>query len=470
MAVSGHNFNLPGFEKTLVYRAKNFRTFELFDMNRSTYELTVLKTPATATCGVVRDWLTVHLRESWQVGDRIFAPGTLLVLPYADALAGIVAENIRVIFKPSRASSLLDYKATKSGIFVTVLDTMRTRLFFAEDAAGTWNMNELSPEVGDFNNIRVQPVEPEARDGVHLLVSGFLTPPTLYRASFVGGFSAENFTLRKVRATPVRFRAGGLEVRQRWAISDDGTRVPYFVVGDPQALDGKRSAPTLLSGYGGFEVSQTPAYLSLYGRSMLEKGYVYALANIRGGGEFGPTWHQAALKENRHRSYEDFAAVARDLVAAGITTVPQLAAMGASNGGLLIGNMYTRYPELFGALICQVPLLDMKRYSHLLAGASWKAEFGDPDTEDWEFIKTFSAYHGVDPADIHPPLLLTTSTRDDRVHPAHARKFMALLESLGKPVHYFESLEGGHAGAADVKQRASMYAMIFTYLDNAILP
>lgn len=470
MAVSGHNFNLPGFEKTFVYRAKNFRNFEVFDMNRQTHELTRLQTPSTAVCGAVRDWLTVHLRENWRVGDRVFTTGSLLAMPYEDAKTEPIAERIQVIFKPSKSSSLLDYHATKSGIMFTVLDNVQTKLFFAEDAPKGWSVNELKPEIGDFNNIRVQPVNPEARDGVHLLVSGFLTPPTLYRGSFVGGFKAENFALKELRSTPARFDATGLEVRQRWVISDDGTRVPYFVVGSTAALDGKAPAPTLLSGYGGFESSKTPFYASLYGKGLLEKGYVYALANIRGGGEFGPAWHQAVLKENRHKAYEDFAAIARDLVASGITTVPQLAAMGGSNGGLLMGNMYTRYPGLFGAIVCQVPLLDMKRYSHLLAGASWIAEFGDPDTDDWDFIKDFSAYHNVNPRDVHPTLLLTTSTRDDRVHPAHARKFMALLDDLKKPVHYFENIEGGHAGAADVKQSAYIYAMIFTYLDNAILP
>lgn len=470
MMIGGHNFNLRGFEKTVVYRAINFRNHELYDMNRATYELSRIQAPASANCGAVRDWLTVELRENWILDGRTFTAGSLLALPYHDAITQPVAERVHVIFEPTDTSSLLSYAGTKSGIMFTVLDNVRTRLFFAEDKTSSWDIHDLHPDIGDYNNIRVQPVNAEIRDGVHLLVTGFLTPPTLYRGSFIGGFTAEHFTLREVRSTPARFDTTGLEVRQRWATSDDGTRVPYFVVGTTAALDGEKPAPTLLSAYGGFEVKSTPSYSSLYGKGLLEKGYVYALANIRGGGEFGPRWHQAALKEKRHTSYEDFAAVARDLVTAGITTVPQLAAIGGSNGGLLMGNMYTHYPQLFGAIICQVPLLDMKRYSHLLAGASWMVEYGDPDTSDWKYLKNYSPYHNVNPADIHPTMLLTTSTRDDRVHPAHARKFMALLESLGKPVHYYENSEGGHAGAADVKQKAYIYAMIFTYLDNAILP
>ncbi|MEX3610697.1 prolyl oligopeptidase family serine peptidase [Rothia sp. LK2588] len=473
--VGGHNFNLPGFEKTMVYRTINFRNTELYDMDRTTHEITRFRVPRSADCAAVRDWLTVHLREPWEVAGQRFASGSLLALPYEAAKeqaddSELRADQVRVIFEPTPASSLLSYAGVKDGIYFTVLDNVRTRLYFAEDTAEGWKISDLNPDVGEFNTIRVQPINAEARNSVNMVVSGFLTPPTLYKGSFTGGFAGENFGVEKLRSTPDRFDTAGLEVRQRWVTSADGTRVPYFVVGLTAALDGEKTAPTLLSAYGGFQVSQTPSYSSLNGKGLLEKGYVYALANIRGGGEFGPAWHQAALRENRARTFEDFAAVARDLVDAGITTVPQLAAMGGSNGGLLVGNMYTHYPHLFGALVCQVPLLDMKRYSHLLAGASWVAEYGDPDTDDWEFLGEFSPYHCVNPDDLHPTLLLTTSTRDDRVHPAHARKFMALLESLGKPVHYFENIEGGHAGAADVHQRAAMHAMIFTYLDNAILP
>lgn len=361
-------------------------------------------------------------REDWTLDGVTFTAGSLLALPYADALAGPVAARVHRISEPADGSSLLSYSATKSGIMFTVLNNVRTELHFARDLGGHWDIHRLHPDVGEFNNIRVQPVNPNIRDGVRLLVTGFLTPPTLYRGSFVDGFDAEHFTLRKLRSAPARLDASGLEVRQRWVTSDDGTRVPYFAVGTTAALNGEAPAPTLLSAYGGFEVKNTPSYSSLYGKGLLEKGYLYALANIRGGGEFGPRWHQAALKENRHKSFEDFAAVARDLVDARITTVPQLAAIGGSNGRLLMGNMYTRYPHLFGALIFRVPLLDMKRYSHLLAGASWVSEYGNPDTSDWSYLKEFSPYHSINSADVHPTLLLTTSTKDDRVLTAPGRE------------------------------------------------
>jgi prolyl oligopeptidase len=252
-------------------------------------------------------------------------------------------------------------------------------------------------------------------------------------------------------------------MEQHFATSKDGTRVPYFLV-RPKDLKFDGKAPTLLYGYGGFTVSMTPSYSGSIGKAWLEQGGVYALANIRGGGEYGPRWHQAALKANRHKAYEDFAAIADDLVARKITAPRHLGTMGGSNGGLLMGNMLTQYPEKFGAIVVQVPLLDMKRYSHLLAGASWMAEYGDPDTSDWDFIKTFSPYHLFDAKKDYPATLFTTSTKDDRVHPAHARKMMALMEAAGKDVRYYENIEGGHGGAANNAQAAHMNALSYTFL------
>ncbi|MGO1199707.1 MAG: prolyl oligopeptidase family serine peptidase, partial [Dermabacteraceae bacterium] len=260
---------------------------------------------------------------------------------------------------------------------------------------------------------------------------------------------------------------------QHFATSDDGTRIPYFEISRLDASGSEGGAagtdaprPTLLFGYGGFEISLTPSYLGGIGKAWLERGGTYVLANIRGGGEYGPRWHQAALKENRHRAYEDFSSVAKDLLERGVTDRDHLAVRGGSNGGLLTGNMLTQYPELFGAVIIQVPLLDMKRYSHLLAGASWMAEYGDPDTEDWEYVRTFSPYHLLeeDRGEEYPSTFVLTSTRDDRVHPGHARKFTAALESLGADVRYWENIEGGHGGAATNEQAARMNALLYTFL------
>jgi prolyl oligopeptidase len=232
-------------------------------------------------------------------------------------------------------------------------------------------------------------------------------------------------------------------------------------------LDGEN--PTLLYGYGGFEISLTPGYQPSVGRAWTSQAGVYVVANIRGGGEYGPRWHQAALKQNRLRAYEDFAAVAEDLVKRKVTCKDRLGIQGGSNGGLLVGNMVALYPDLFCAAVCQVPLLDMKRYHLLLAGASWMAEYGNPDAPgEWDFIKTFSPYQNIDPNVDYPAVLFTTSTRDDRVHPGHARKMMAKMHDQGHDVSYYENIEGGHGGAANNKQRAYMQALAYSYLKERL--
>jgi prolyl oligopeptidase len=285
--------------------------------------------------------------------------------------------------------------------------------------------------------------------------SGFDSPSRLLRGTGTG-------PLEEVRAAPGFFDAENLTVHQYFATSKDGTAIPYFVVRSGE-IDGP--GPTLLYGYGGFENSYTPGYSPVMGRLWLARGGTYALANIRGGGEYGPRWHTQAMREGRHLVAEDFAAVATDLVNRGITTVPQLGAQGGSNGGLLMGIMLTKYPELFGALVCQVPLLDMRRFHLLLAGASWVAEYGNPDDPaDWEFIAEYSPYQNVSADADYPPVLITTSTRDDRVHPGHARKMTAALEASGHRVWYYENIEGGHAGAADNAQSAFKTALAFAFL------
>jgi prolyl oligopeptidase len=306
-------------------------------------------------------------------------------------------------------------------------------------------------------------VDPDESDEYFLMVSGYLEPATLE----YGCVGAQPVT---IKAMPAFFDASRLEVSQHFATSKDGTRVPYFQVSPrDMPLDGAR--PTLLYGYGGFEISLTPAYNASVGRGWLSQGGVFAVANIRGGGEYGPRWHQAALRENRLRAYEDFAAVAEDLIARNVTSPARLGIQGGSNGGLLVGNMVTRYPRLFGAAVCQVPLLDMRRYSKMLAGASWMAEYGDPDkAEDWGFIQAFSPYHNVKPDAKCPPILFTTSTRDDRVHPGHARKMMALMREMGHDVRYYENIEGGHGGAANNEQAAFMQALAYTFLWRTLGP
>ncbi|MDQ3556823.1 MAG: prolyl oligopeptidase family serine peptidase, partial [Gemmatimonadota bacterium] len=287
--------------------------------------------------------------------------------------------------------------------------------------------------------------------------SGFTQPTTLYLAE-------ENGSVREVRRMPAMFNAAGLAVEQHEVRSKDGTRVPYFVV-RPENMPQDGTNPTLLYAYGGFEVSQTPGYNATTGGAWLERGGVYVLANIRGGGEFGPEWHRSALLENRQRAYDDFIAVAEDLIARRITSPDHLGIMGGSNGGLLVGAALTQRPDLFDAVVVQVPLLDMRRYHRLLAGASWMAEYGNPDNpEEWAYISRYSPYQNVRHGMDYPRVLFTTTTRDDRVHPGHARKMAAKMESMGYPVLYFENTEGGHGSGVTSEQRARMQALTFAYL------
>jgi prolyl oligopeptidase len=267
----------------------------------------------------------------------------------------------------------------------------------------------------------------------------------------------------KVKTTPEFFESEGMKALQYETPSPDGTLIPYFVVTPPGFhADGRN--PTMLYGYGGFEISEAPRYSGSVGASWLARGGVYVLANIRGGGEFGPKWHEAALREKHQVVFDDFTAVARDLVARGITSPEHLGIVGGSNGGLLVGGCFVQHPEQFGAVVCQVPLLDMKRYNKLLAGASWMAEYGNPDTDDWEFMKTWSPYQNLDPDKTYPKVLFVTSTRDDRVHPGHARKMVAKMTDMDKPVYYYENTEGGHGAAANLNQRAYMWALTYSYL------
>jgi prolyl oligopeptidase len=322
-----------------------------------------------------------------------------------------------------------------------------------------WSRAAL-PGVPEFGSTDIVGTDEDNSDEYLLNSSGYIEPASLRR-----GVIGEPTEILK--QAPTRFDTDGLEVRQFFATSKDGTQIPYFVVSE----QGSSARPTLLTGYGGFEVSEKPGYSATIGRGWLARGGNYVVANIRGGGEYGPEWHTSVLKGNRMRVYEDFAAVAEDLVTRGITTVGQLGTMGGSNGGLLMGVMLTRYPELFGAIVCQVPLLDMLRYHKLLAGASWVAEYGDPEIEaERSYLRTYSPYHNVHKGFPYPPILFTTSTRDDRVHPGHARKMVARMRELGHPVRYYENTEGGHAAGADNEQRALTWALVLEFLWRQLAP
>jgi len=296
-------------------------------------------------------------------------------------------------------------------------------------------------------------------DNFFFYYQNFLTPSSLYYAD------ASTLQFNFVQSMPAFFDASGLDVWQYEVKSSDGTMIPYFVIGS-QNMEYNGNNPTLLYAYGGFESPSLPRYSAIVGNSWLEKGGVYVLANIRGGGEFGPQWHQAGLKENRQLVFDDFHAVAEDLIARSITSGSRLGIQGGSNGGLLVGVAFTQRPDLYNAVVCQVPLLDMQRYNKLLAGASWMAEYGDPDIpEEWDFIRKYSPYHNLEEDQDYPVVFFTTSTRDDRVHPGHARKMVAKMKDMGYPVYYYENTEGGHAGASTNEQRAMTTALGYTYLN-----
>lgn len=443
----------PGFERLLVSRSFDFFNRKRYELRGG--ELLEIEVPTDAGTSIHREWLLIRPRSDWTVGGTTYVAGTLLATEYEQFLSGTV--DLAVVFEPDEHTSLESYAWTRDRLILVTLADVASRIEVV--TPGTWQREPVSGIPPNTNTVVVD--ADEYGDEILLDSSGFDTPSRLLWGR-AGG------ELTEIKSAPAFFDASDIEVRQHFVASADGTMIPYFVVGHRDA-DGP--GKTLLGGYGGFENSNTPGYAGVLGRLWLSRGGTYVLANIRGGGEYGPRWHTQAMREGRHLVHEDFAAVAADLVARGITTVDQLAAQGGSNGGLLMGIMLTKYPELFGALVCSVPLLDMKRYHLLLAGASWMAEYGDPDDpDDWAFISEYSPYQNISAERTYPPLLMTTSTRDDRVHPGHARKMTAALEAAGHRVRYYENVEGGHAGAADNAQTAFRSALIYEFLHRTLDP
>jgi prolyl oligopeptidase len=441
-----------GFERDFVLRSIEFYRSQLF--LRTSGGLVRVPVPEDAMAGVHREWLLVRTRSEWAKGGRTYPGGTLLAAPFDRFMNG--DQDLTVLFEPDAHTSLAYHAWTRHHLILNMLHDVRSELAVLTPPAvpspgAQWQRASL-PGVPPFAQTDIAGTDPDDSDEYLLVSSSFTEPETLRRGD-VGG---ETETLKQ---EPAFFDSSGLSVRQFFATSADGTAIPYFVTGpdDP--------GPALLTGYGGFEHSLTPSYSGVIGRGWLERGGTYVVANLRGGGEYGPQWHLSAVKEHRHRVYEDFAAVAADLVSRGITAPARLGAEGGSNGGLLMGVMLTRYPQLFGAIVGQVPLLDMRRYNELLAGASWMAEYGDPRVPaEWEYLRPFSPYHNVSVTDQYPPVLFVTSTRDDRVHPGHARKMVALLRETGHDVSYHENIEGGHSAGADNEQRAFNWALMLEFL------
>ncbi|NKQ52963.1 S9 family peptidase [Amycolatopsis sp. K13G38] len=442
-----YHLSTPGFERDFVGRSLDFYRSEKY--LRTPERLIRIDVPEDAQTTVHREWLLIRIRSSWTVNGRDYAAGTLLAARFDDYLDG--SRELTTLFEPDAHTSLEAYDWTRDHLILTTLSDVRTELHVLTPNEG-WRRAPLTTGL-ELGTAEILDTDPDDSEEYLLSTSGFTEPPTL-SYGHVGG------ELELLKQSPARFDSDGTAVDQYFATSRDGTKIPYFVV-RPNAAVG----PTLLTGYGGFEVSRLPGYSGVIGRGWLARGGTYVVANIRGGGEYGPSWHTQAIKENRYLVYEDFAAVAQDLVERGITTPERLGIQGGSNGGLLMGVMLTRYPELFGAIVCQVPLLDMRRYHLLLAGASWMAEYGDPDdANEWAYISQYSPYQNVHSGRDYPPTLFMTSTRDDRVHPAHARKMVAKMREQGYGVRYHENIEGGHGAAADNEQLAQKWALLFEFL------
>ncbi len=401
--------------------------------------------------GLFKDHLLVTLRSDWTVGGATYPQGGLLAADLGAFLQG--RRRFDVLFAPSGKVSLDGVATTRDRVVVSTLDNVRSRLLtFTLGEAGFVSGELELPGLGTANVLGAS----DDTDLFFIRYEDFLVPPTLLA---VAGGRAD-----RVKTSPAFFAADGMRVSQLEATSKDGTTVPYFMV-TPAGFEPRGDSPTLLYGYGGFEISERPRYRADMGAAWLERGGVYVVANIRGGGEFGPSWHQAAIKENRMRSFEDFIAVAEELIRRRITSPRRLGIMGGSQGGLLVAGCMTLRPDLYRAVVSQVPLADMRRYHRLLAGASWMGEYGNPDLpEEWGFIRTWSPYHLLRADVDYPTPFFWTNTRDDRVHPAHARKMVARMLEQGHPVFYFENVEGGHGSGTVASQRAFTTALEYAYL------
>lgn len=404
--------------------------------------------------GFFRDQMMIQMRDDWTVGDITAPRGSLISVKIDDLVKGTPANSLQVIFEPSQGMAIQGVSIGRDRILVDTLVDVKGQLFALTPSGAGWDRQAIDlPANGSIRIIS----NSSTSDNAFINFESHLQPDTLFHLDASGA-------LADIRSLPAKFDASALQTVQKFAVSPDGTKIPYFLISQKDTeLNGE--TPTLLYAYGGFEISQTPDYLGGVGMLWLEAGGAYAVANIRGGGEYGPDWHQAALKENRQKAFDDFIAVAEDLIASGLTSPAHLGIRGGSNGGLLMGAMITQRPDLFNAVICAVPLLDMLRYHKLLAGASWIGEYGDPENaEDRAWIKQWSPYQKVGEHEAYPEVYFYTSTRDDRVHPGHARKMARKMIDMGHPVLYHENIEGGHSAAANLKQAAYSSAMQMTYL------
>ena len=450
----------PNFERTVFGHSADFYNTEINVLVDG--KLVKIDKPSDAALSWQREWAFLLLKSDFKVAERTYKSGSLLAIKFDALMRG--ERSFELLFEPTATRSLSRSgpTTTRDFLLLNILDNVSGRIEELQYLGGKWQRREVkAPSPGALGAEGMH--DPFVKDDPlanHYSMSylDFLTPASMYLSK---AGSDERELLKR---NPTFFDSTGMRAEQRFATSKDGTQVPYFVV-YPKGVKTDGTNPTVLYGYGGFQISMTPFYSGGWGTTWLQRGGVFVVANIRGGGEFGPTWHQSAIKQNKQKSYDDFAAVAEDLIKAGITKSQHLGIMGGSNGGLLVGAVMVQRPELFGAVVCSVPLLDMQRYHKLLAGNSWMAEYGNPDKADeWAYISQYSPYHNVKKGVKYPKVLFATSTRDDRVHPGHARKMAARMLEQGHDVLYFENIEGGHGGASNNEQRANLVALENTFL------
>ncbi len=441
-------------EKTYagVAQAITFYTSNLFMFDNE--ELVKIDIPQDADFSdILGDQAIISLKSDWTIGEKTFKQGSVISAHYPSLLEG--KHDLTLIVEPDERSSVTSSIATKNRLVFNMLNNVKSELYSYRFENGRWEREKI--EAPALGAIRLGSND-DVSDEFFFYYENFLTPSSLHFAN------ASDNSFKIIKSLPSFFDSEKYKVLQYEAESKDGTMIPYFVIGAKE-LESTPQNPTLLYAYGGFEVSRLPFYSATWGSTWLDNGGVFVMANIRGGGEFGPRWHQAGLKENRQRVYDDFHAVAEDLIERKITASRNLGIYGGSNGGLLVGAAFTQRPDLYEAVVCAVPLLDMKRYNKLLAGASWMGEYGNPDIpEEWEYIKKYSPYHNLKEDMKYPEVLFMTSTRDDRVHPGHARKMVAKMADMGHKIYYYENTEGGHAGSSTNEQRAKAQALRISYL------
>lgn len=412
--------------------------------------------------GIYKGQFLFSLQQDWTPeGQGEFKAGDLVAFELDAFLKTRTLPPVSLVFRPSATQAVDGVAVAKGAALLAISDNVIGKVLRLSPSASGWTTTPV--ELPGTGQVGIAFADSE-ETAVFLNYEDFLTPSSLLNYDITSG------AVTPLKSLPAKFDTAGLKVEQFFATSKDGTRVPYFIIHrEDIKLDG--TTPTLLYGYGGFQVSMNPGYSPVMGRLWLEQGGAYVLANIRGGGEFGPNWHQAGLKLNRQRIYDDFIAVGEDLISKKITSPAHLGIQGGSNGGLLMGVMLNQRPDLWNAVVVQVPLLDMLRYHLLLAGASWVGEYGSPDVpEERAFLETISPYQNFDASKPYPTPFFVTSTKDDRVHPGHARKMAKRFEEAGLPFYYFENMDGGHAAAADQTARAKRSALEFTYLARQLFP